>query len=119
MSTNVIMFPKSPALPWREAAAAALSAKAPPDCWPHRWIIAQRGLLRFLIEGWGEQAALMGWTGEELYRVPPLWMQTHLTGVALLIGNWRVAAVTEASIVVETPAGFRVKFRRAWRGHFA
>jgi hypothetical protein len=35
----------------------------------------------------------------------------------LLIGIWRVAAVTEASIVVETPAGFRVKFRRAGREH--
>ena len=117
MSANVIMFPKATALPWRDAAAAALGAKAPPDCWPHRWVIAKQGLRRFLAEGWGDQAALMGWTGDELYRVPPLWTQTRLTGVALLIGDWRVAAVTEASIVVETPAGFRVKFRRAGREH--
>ena len=117
MSANVIMFPKVAALPWREAAAEALSARAPPDCWPHRWAIAKQGLRRFLAKGWGNQAARMGWTGDELYRVPPLWTQTHLTGVALLIGDWRVAAVTEASIVVETPAGFRVKFRRAGREH--
>jgi hypothetical protein len=82
-------------------------------------VIAKQGLRRFLAEGWGDQAALMGWTGDELYRVPPLWTQTHLTGVALLIGDWRVAAVTEASIVIEARTRSRLKFRRIGRQRVA
>ena len=28
---------------------------------------------RFVADGWGDQAALLGWTSDELYRVPPVW----------------------------------------------
>ena len=76
-------------------------------------------LQHFVNEGWGDQAALIGWSPEELYRVPPLWSRVDLTGAALLIGDRRVIAVTEASIVIETPSGSQLKFRRIGREHIA
>jgi hypothetical protein len=103
----------------RAAAEAALGAEMPPDCRPWRWVVAQDGLRSFVDNGWGDKAALMGWTAEELYRVPRLWSQVHLTGAGLLIGDRRVIAVTEASIVVETRTGSQLKFRRIGREHVA
>ena len=103
----------------REAAKAALSAAAPPDCLPQRWVAAQEGLRRFVRDGWCDQAALLGWTADELYRLPPLWSRVDLTGAALLVGERRIVALTEASIVIETLSGSRLKFRRIGREHLA
>ena len=64
-------------------------------------------------------AALLGWTAVELYHLPPLWSRIDLTGAALLIGDRRVIAVTEESIVIETPSGASLKFRRLGREHLA
>jgi hypothetical protein len=116
-------------LEWREAARAALDAVPPSDCGrappgeygirKPRWEIATGGLRRFLAEGWADQAALLGWTKEELYRVPALWSQIWLTGAALLIGDRKVIAVTADNIVIETRAGSTLKFRRIGREHLA
>jgi hypothetical protein len=103
----------------REAAKAALTAEAPPDCLPQRWGTAQDGLQRFVADGWGDQAALLGWTAEELYRVPPLWSRVDLTGAALLVGERRIVALTDASLAIETPSGSRLNFRRIGREHLA
>ena len=103
----------------REAAKGALNAEPPPDCLPRRWTEAQDGLKRFVADGWGDQAALLGWTAEELYRVPPLWSRVDLTGAALLVGERRIVALTEASIVIETLSGSQLKFRRIGREHLA
>ena len=103
----------------REAARAALNAEPPPDCLPQRWVAAQEGLKRFVADGWGDQAALLGWTADELYRVPPVWARVDLTGAALLVGERRIVALTEASIVIETLSGSRLKFRRIGREHLA
>lgn len=103
----------------REIAAAALAADPPPNCSTERWAKAMDGLQAFIRLGWGDQAALLGWTAEELYRVPPVWRRIDLTGAALLIGDRRVVAVTEASIAIETPSGSRLKFRRIGREHVA
>jgi hypothetical protein len=107
----------------REAALAALKAEAPPDCGlgprgaygirQPKWDIAMSGLRRFLAEGWGDKAALVGWTREELYRAPALWSQVHLTGAALMIGDGKVIMVSENHIVIETRPGAQLKFRRA------
>jgi hypothetical protein len=102
-------------LEWREAAKATLAAAAPDDCSEDRWTNAMRGLHRFVVEGWADRAALMGWTKDELYRVPRFWSRVDLTGAALLIGQSRVIAVTEASIVIETQSGLQLKFRRIGR----
>jgi hypothetical protein len=73
----------------REAARATLVSKPPPDCWEDRWTEALRGLRRFVGEGWRGRGALMGWTKDELYRVPTVWSRIDLTGAALLIGDRR------------------------------
>ena len=103
----------------REAAKAALNAVAPPDCLPQRWVAAQDGLKRFVADGYGDQAALSGWTSDELYRVPPVWARVDLIGAALLIADRRVIAVTETAIAIETPSGSLLKFRRIGREHLA
>ena len=103
----------------REAAKAAFDAKAPPDCSTRSWALAMRGLQHFVERGYADQAALLGWTHEELYRVPSIWSRVDLTGATLLIGNCRVIAVTEASIAIETPLGSHLKFRRIGREHIA
>jgi hypothetical protein len=103
----------------REAARDSLDAKPPPDCSAERWAKALHGLQSFVGNGWGDQAALLGWTTVELYRRPPLWSRIDLTGAALLVGGRRVIAVTEASILVETPSGSLLKFRRIGREHLA
>jgi hypothetical protein len=104
----------------REAARFVINAAAPPpDCSEQRWVVARRGLWRFVQEGWADSAALFAWTLEELYRVPPVWGRVDLTGAALLIGDRKTIAVTAESIVIETPVGSRLKFRRAGREHVA
>ena len=106
-------------LAWRDAAGAVFRAEPPPHCIPARWTKALRGLRRFVVEGWGDQAALLGWTKNELYRTPPLWSRIDLTGAALLIGDSQILAVTQDSIAIETTAGSQLKFRRIGREHVA
>jgi hypothetical protein len=103
----------------REAARAACNATPPSDCTEKRWATAQLGLQRFVNDGWADQAALLGWTIDELYRVPPVWARVDLTGAALMIGDRRVVAVTKSSIVIETLSGSQLKFRRIGREHLA
>jgi hypothetical protein len=76
----------------RQAAEAALMAERPEDCWMHRWAEAQRGLAGFVHNGWSDRCVLLGWTPEELFRLPALWSQVHLTGCAWLIGDRHVTA---------------------------
>jgi hypothetical protein len=99
----------------REVGRAALDAAPPSDCLPRRWTEAQDGLRRFVNDGWGDQAALLGWSVEELYRVPPVWARVDLAGAALLIADRRVVAVTESAIAIETLSGSQIKFRRIGR----
>jgi hypothetical protein len=96
---------------------SALAAEPPEDCSDARWAEALRGLKRFLRANWSDKAALLGWTAVELYRVPPQWSRIDLTGAALLIGDRRVIAVTEDSIVTEAASGAPLKFRRLGREH--
>ena len=63
-----------------KAARAALGARPLADCPESHWKAARRGLECFVSEGWGEQAALLGWTADELYRLPRLWGRIDLTG---------------------------------------
>jgi hypothetical protein len=113
----------------REAALVALKADPSPDCGlgsrgaygirQPRWDIAMRGLNRFLADGWGDKAAMLGWTAAELYHVPALWSQIHLTGAALMIGDSKVIMVSERHIVIETRPGAQLRFRRAGQEHVA
>jgi DNA (cytosine-5)-methyltransferase 1 len=104
----------------RVAARAIINtAEPPPDCSPQRWEVARRGLRRFMTDGWSDQAALLGWTLEELYAVPPVWPRVQLCGAALLIADRRVVAVTEATITTVGVTGSHLKFYRAPRVHVA
>jgi hypothetical protein len=103
----------------RQAAEAALMAERPEDCWMHRWSEAQRGLAGFIHDGWGDRAALLGWSPEELYRLPALWAQIHLTGCAWLIGDKKVLMATADHLVIEASRGSRLRFRRLGREHIA
>ena len=100
----------------RLAARAIINtAEPPPDCSEQRWVVARRGLKRFLDEGWGDQSTLLGWTLEELYAVPPVWPRVQLCGAALLIADRRVVAVTEQTITTVGVTGSHLKFYRAPR----
>jgi hypothetical protein len=106
-------------LEWREAAKAALKSKPPPDVREDHWTQALQGLHRFVIEGWGDRAALLGWTKDELYRVPFLWARVDLCGAALLIGDRRAVAVTMASIAIGARSGSTLKVYRIGRERLA
>ena len=100
----------------RVAARAIINTAEPPsDCSPQRWEVARRGLRRFMKDGWGDQAALLGWTPEELYAVPVVWGRVDLCGAALLIADRRVVAITEATITTVGVTGSHLKFYRAPR----
>ena len=103
----------------REAARTAMNATAPPTARRERWAEAQDGLQRFIRDGWSDQATLLGWTAEELYRVPPVWAGSISPARRLLIGDRRVIAVTGTSIALEALSGSRFKFRRIGREHLA
>jgi hypothetical protein len=103
----------------RQAAEAALRAECPEDCWMHRWSEARRGLAGFIHDGWGDRAALLGWSPTELFNLPPLWSHIHLTGCAWLVGDKKVLVATADHIVIEASQGSRLKFRRLGRGHIA
>lgn len=108
-----------PVLAARDAARAAFEAQPPSDCSEPRWAMAQYGLQHFVEDGWADPAALMGWPPEELYRVPPVWSRIDLTGAALLIGDRKIIAVTQALIAIETRSASQLKFRRIGRVHIA
>jgi hypothetical protein len=103
----------------RAAASDAMRAPAPPDCDDKRWSAAVRGLRAFVEKGWADVASALGWTPEELYRVPPVWSRVDLTGAALMLEGKSVVAVTTDSIVIETPSGARQRFYRVSRVRLA
>ena len=57
----------------REAARAILKSEPPLGCWPQPWAAARRSVLAFIQEGWSDEAAIIGWTIDELYKKPPVW----------------------------------------------
>jgi hypothetical protein len=87
-------------------------AARPPDVSDDRWQAALRGLSAFVAGGWADQAERLGWTRDELFRVPELWSQIHLTGAALLIGDREVIGVTPNEIRIRTDTGATQSFYR-------
>jgi hypothetical protein len=90
----------------------AVEATRPPDVSDAHWRSALRGLAAFVASGHGEKAEALGWTRDELYAVPKLWSQIHLTGVALLIAGNEVIAVTATEIRIKTASGSSLAFYR-------
>jgi hypothetical protein len=86
------------------AVAAAISA-TPPDVPPDFWRKAIDGLWVFVAAGHGAEAERLGWPRDELYRVPELWSQIHLSGAALLVCDCEVTEITAGAIRVKTTSG--------------
>jgi hypothetical protein len=96
----------------RDAAKATLAAERPAGARVNEWAEAMRGLQRFVARGWGDRAALMGWTGDELYRLPVPWCHVDRAGAALFVGDRQVIAVTDLSIVIKVPSGSTLRIGR-------
>ena len=88
-----------------EAEAGVLRAPRPPDVTDVAWKTAIDGLRAFIAGGYGAEAERCGWTKAELYRVPELWSQIHLTGAGLLIGDREVVGITPNEIRTQSLVG--------------
>jgi hypothetical protein len=71
-----------------------------------------RGLRAFLAAGHADEALRIGWSHDELFRVPPLWSRIELCGVGLLIGDREVIGVTPTAIQIKTSSGAIQSFYR-------
>jgi hypothetical protein len=74
--------------------------------------IARAGRDRFVAEGWAEKARSHGWSEEELFALRERWSRIDQCGVAWLVGERRVIAVTADAIAIETKSGGRPSFYR-------
>ena len=95
-----------------DAEAEVLRASRPPDVGDDRWQTALDGLKAFIANGHGDEAERLGWTRDELFRVPKLWSQISLCGRALLIGDNEVTEVTASRIGIKTASGSSQGFYR-------
>jgi hypothetical protein len=86
--------------------------RRPPDVRDADWEAAIDGLWVFLAAGHGDEAQRLGWSHDELFRIPQLWSQIHLTGAALLIGDREVVDVTAVAIRIETASSATLAFYR-------
>jgi hypothetical protein len=84
----------------------------PDDVNDAQWDVAMRGLRTFLATGGADDALRLGWTKDELFRVPPLWARVDLCGAALLIGDREVVEVKPAEIRIKTASGATLAFYR-------
>ena len=89
-----------------------VAAAKPADATDRQWRDATEGLESFLLSGWGDEALRLRWSEAELYRVPELWSQIHLCGVALLVGDRTVTEVTATEIRIKTASGAKQGFYR-------
>jgi len=96
----------------REAARATLAAECPAGARKEEWAEVMRGLQRFVAEGWGDQAGLLGWSGPELYRLPVPWCRVDRAGGALFVGDRQVIAVSAESIVIKVRSGSTLRIAR-------
>jgi hypothetical protein len=95
-----------------EAEAEVLRAVRPPDVAADRWATALHGLRAFIAAGHGVEAERLGWPRDELYRVPELWSQINLCGVALLIDDREVIGITPNEIRIRAASGSTLAFYR-------
>ncbi len=83
----------------------SVEAARPPDVSEDHWQTALHGLRAFIANGHGDEAMRLGWPRDELYRVPELWSQIHLSGAALLVGHCEVIEITAGAIRIKTASG--------------
>lgn len=96
-----------------EASLRALENRCPNRVEDIRWDTAIEDGRRFLAQ-WGEQAAQLGWTPEDLFGLhptAPLARYDHM-GLAWLLDGRRVVALTEHNASILCPAGHTLTFHR-------
>jgi hypothetical protein len=89
-----------------------VKAAKPTDVDARPWQRAIEGLESFLFSGWADEALRLGWPEDELFRVPKLWSQINLCGLALLIGDHTFTEVTASRIGIKTSSGAPQGFYR-------
>jgi hypothetical protein len=96
-----------------------VEAQRPPDVSDDQWKVALDGLGVFLLAGHGDEAERLGWSKDELYRVPELWSQIHLCGATLLISDATVIEISATRIQIKTASGALQSFYRRPAPDFA
>ena len=86
-----------------------------------RWRQAVEDARRFVAE-WGEQAAALGWTANDLFGLAPIpaapkpsferLSRYDLTGLVWLLSGRRVIAMTDSTAGIETVRGGTLTYRR-------
>ena len=59
-----------------------------------------------------DEALRLGWPEDELFQVPVLWSQIHLTGTGLAIGDREVVNISSTEIRIKTASGATLAFYR-------
>ena len=80
---------------------------------PARWDQLIQDGLRF-INQWGDQAAFLGWTDEDLFGVHPSApaYRFDCMGLVLLIAGGRVSELEAKGAILLSPGGSRLTYRR-------
>lgn len=98
---------------WNEGVAQlsemARPARIRPDDWPRIVADAAR-----LLDGWGAQAAALGWTTLDIFGAHPMRPveRVDCAGLVLLLRGAEVVAVSNETIVTRNRSGARLTFRR-------
>jgi hypothetical protein len=84
----------------------------PPDVGDGQWEVALRGLRAFLAAGHADEALRLGWSHDELFRIPPAWSCISECGAALMIGDAEVIGISAEKIQIKTASGATQSFTR-------
>jgi hypothetical protein len=103
------------------AALTELERGCPVFVKPDRWQRCREDGRRFLT-AWGEQAAALGWTADDLFGLAPIpdrpkpsferLSRYDLTGLIWLLDGRRVIAMSDRTAAIETPSGGTLTYRR-------
>lgn len=76
----------------------------------HRWAQARRDAIDFLAI-WGEQAAELGWTAQELFGLDPVapLARYDVMGLIWLLGGKKVTELTKVSAKIGSTRFYRLK----------
>jgi len=98
---------------WAAGVARLRAAPPPPNYPQHAWQQLIVDAERFL-DGWGLQAARLGWVGWELFGCcrHARWHRLDGMGLVLLVRGKEIAALTQAEAVIRTQTGAHQTYRR-------
>ena len=80
-----------------------MSPSRPDGCGEQEWAAALEGCQRFVREGHAARARELGWSEDELFRLPANWHRISETGAVWLVGCWEVVDVDGRAITIKPP----------------